>query len=303
MDGVAAALVGRAGAAVTTVDDGRLDALFRTAFYKMSGSGNDFVFFDARAAGTPGAVPPDRVAAICARGTGVGADGLVLLDQPGPGQVRIAYFNSDGSRAALCGNATLCTASLAVYLDAVAPDADFVIVTDAGALRARVSPDGAPSFELDPVRELRLETADALAGCGGAAESRIGYAVVGVPHLVVRVPDVHSVDLLARAPGLRRPTPDRPYGANVNFVSPGPDRTWAMRTYERGVEAETLACGTGAVACATVLRSWGETGGEVLLLTGSGQQLTVAQGNPGAVGPVLAGEGRLVFTGTLQHAR
>jgi diaminopimelate epimerase len=275
-----------------------LRELLRQPFYKMTGSGNDFVFLDARATGPCSTVPAGLVAAVCARGAGVGADGLVVLDAPGVDRVRIAYYNSDGSRAALCGNATLCSASLAVHLGAAALDRPFVIETDAGALRAAVTREHGPEFNLEPLRALQAATGDSLSGEGPAAESRIGFAIAGVPHLVVRVADVDAVAIDARAPALRRPTAGRPDGANVNYVSPAADGRWRMRTFERGVEGETLACGTGAVACAAVLRAWGEAIGDVELLTASGQVLAVALDAPDGR-PRLRGEGRLVFTGTL----
>lgn len=281
-----------------TGDPGALAALLRAPFYKMSGSGNDFVFLDARDAGAPVVLPADRIAALCARGTGVGADGVVVLDQPAPGGVRITYRNSDGSRAALCGNATLCTASLAVHLGAVPPGADFVIVTDAGRLTARVTPGLGPSFELAPVSRLTPDAGDRLRGAGGGAERRIGYGTAGVPHVIVRVGDVAAVDLLGRSPELRAAAPGRPDGANVNYVSPADGGVWHMRTFERGVEGETLACGTGAVTAAAMLRAWGEVGDEVELRTRSGRSLTVTL--RGADQPAtLAGEGRLIFVGTL----
>lgn len=294
---MAPALVGHAGTPVT-VDGEALEALLRGTFYKMSGSGNDFVFFDARAAGAPPDVPAHRVTALCARGTGIGADGLVIMDQPSADGVRIAYWNSDGSRAALCGNATLCTAGLAVHLGAARTGTDFTVTTDAGAFRARVTDGTGPMFELAPVQALELDTPDALADTAAGPEQRIGFAVAGVPHVVVRVPDVEAVDLATRSPGLRAPSADRPNGANVNYVSPTTDGRWLMRTFERGVEGETLACGTGAVACAAVLQAWGEARAEVGILTRSGQQLTVILGDP-AGRPTLTGEGRLVFVGTL----
>lgn len=276
----------------------RLAALLATPFYKMSGSGNDFVFFDARVVGMPSELPPDRIAAICARGPGVGADGLVLLDQPAPDQVRIVYYNSDGTRASLCGNATLCTAALAVHLGAVPGGTPFRIGTDAGLLTARVTPGEGPAFELEPVQALTPDVSDEPHRGGPAGELRIGFAVAGVPHVVVRVDDVRAVDLLDRAPALRAPGVARPDGANVNFVSPGPDGSWHMRTFERGVEGETLACGTGAVASAAVLGAWGEAGEQVVLRTRSGRPLTVTQRH-GHERPTLTGEGRLVYVGTL----
>ncbi len=265
------------------------------AFYKLCGSGNDFVFFDARELPADDLASAAVIQRLCARGTGVGADGVVFLERPtAGGDIRMAYYNSDGSRATLCGNATLCTARLSVTLGAVDP-AGFVIETDAGAIRASVGPDG-PAIEMPGIRTL---SADA-PGIGVApGESRIGFAVAGVPHLVVRVTDVEAVDLAGRGRALRF-DPSLEAGANVNFVAPAPDgRGWRMRTYERGVEGETLACGTGAVACAAVLNAWDATGRSAVLVTSSGRPLEVRLPRDPDAGPTLAGEGRIVFAGRL----
>jgi diaminopimelate epimerase len=264
-------------------------------FFKMCGSGNDFVFFDARSepAGTLSAAAEIR--RLCARATGVGADGVVFLEPSTLGAVRMAYYNSDGTRATLCGNATLCTTSLVVALGAADPSG-FTIETDAGPIRARVRA-GQPEIELPTLGAL---TADAPGVTAEPGEHRIGYAVAGVPHLVVRVPDAEAVDLPARGRSLRfHPTLEA--GANVNFVSPAGDGRWRMRTYERGVEGETLACGTGAVACAAILAAWSSTvGSAVELITSSGRLVTVTPAaDPLAGRPTLAGEGRLVFRGRL----
>ena len=118
-------------------------------FYKMSGSGNDFVFLDARHEPAGELESTEAIRAICARGTGVGADGLVVLEKGAggdDGDVRLRYYNTDGSHAAMCGNATLCTANLAVRLGAVQPGG-FTIGTDAGVVQARIR-DGLPEFDL-----------------------------------------------------------------------------------------------------------------------------------------------------------
>ena len=265
-------------------------------FYKLTGSGNDFVFFDVRAGRPALAADASAVAALCARGTGVGADGVVFLDAPEPGLARIVYLNSDGSRAALCGNATLCATRLAVHLGLFAAGETFRIRTDSGDVRACVQPAAGPSFELGAVRGLTTDAGDAPDEAGG--EERIGFAVAGVPHVVVRVADVDRVDLDRRGAELRRATSDRTEGANVNFVSRAADGSYRMRTFERGVEGETLACGTGAVATASVLRAWGDVADSVRLLTRSGQPVVVTHPTAGT-GPTLEGEGRLVFEGRL----
>ncbi|GLC27213.1 diaminopimelate epimerase [Roseisolibacter agri] len=263
-------------------------------FFKLCGSGNDFVFFDAREQPAGALAEPATIQRLCARATGIGADGVVFLEPSTVGDVRMAYYNSDGSRATLCGNATLCTTRLAVELGIVEPTG-FVIETDAGPIRARLVHDR-PEIEMPAVREL---VADAPGIAAAAGEARIGFALAGVPHLVVRVADVAEVDLDARGRALRF-DPTLAAGANVNFVSPSPAGDgWRMRTYERGVEGETLACGTGAVACAAMLAAWQDAERSAVIVTSSGRALEVRQPATAGVGPTLAGEGRIVFRGRL----
>jgi diaminopimelate epimerase len=245
------------------------------------------------------------VAALCERGQGVGADGVVYLDAPTPGLVRIVYLNSDGSRAALCGNATLCTATMAVRLGVVAEGESFVIRTDSGDLTARVEPGGPPAFELGAILALATDAPAGTAGAGtvGAAEDRIGFAVAGVPHIVVRVPDVDAVALATRGRQLRQPTVARPEGANVNFVSPGAEGAWRMRTYERGVEARDAGLrhrrGRHGGVAPGLGGQWADHSVDHPVRARRGG---VSADDPGR-GYVLAGEGRLVFEGTLHDWR
>ena len=268
-------------------------------FYKMCGSGNDFVFLDALAVPAGALGTEEAIRALCARATGIGADGVVYLEPAGDAAAdgaafRMRYHNSDGSRASMCGNAALCTTRLAVELGRADP-AGFAFMTDSGLVRARIR-DGRPQIDLAPVVGVMNEATVGL----GAGERRIGFARAGVPHLVVEVPDVREVDLDGRGRALRF-DPSLADGANVNFVAPTPGG-WRMRTYERGVEGETLACGTGAVACATVLSRWGAAvGREVTILTSSGRPLVVTLPADGEARPSLAGEGRIVFRGELRE--
>ena len=260
-------------------------------FYKMSGSGNDFVMVDATRE-PPGTLATATVVqAVCARATGIGADGIVFLEGSAVADYRMTYLNSDGSRADLCGNATLCSARLAAELGLIGGDR-FRVETDAGVLDARLLPDG-PEIDLRPVTDVRprlpfrLET----------GESWIGFALAGVPHLVVRVADVATVDLVGRGRPLRH-DPSLAHGANVNFVSPDGSGGWRMRTFERGVEGETLACGTGAVATTVLLQEAGEIDGQAALTTRSGRRLRVRlQADARGWQPSLSGEARLVFEG------
>lgn len=267
-----------------------------TIVYKMTGSGNDFVMLDGRFT-TPDRWPATRVAALCDRRSGVGGDGLVIVTPDAPGAVRMVYWNSDGSRAAMCGNAALCTARLSVYLEMV-PAGDLCLLTDAGVVRARCEDAGdaaeinLPDFEL-PAEVPELEP--------GPGERWLALATVGVPHLIVRVDDIERIDLPGRGRALRFDPRLGRGGANVNFISPGvnPADPWLIRTYERGVEGETLACGTGTVAAGVALDRRKEAGLPIRFRTRGGPELFVSADTrrSHASDVWLGGQGRLLFRG------
>ena len=268
------------------------------AFYKMTGSGNDFVFLDGRTHGLE-QWPRERIAAVCDRRRGVGGDGLVLLTPEGASTVRMIYFNSDGGRASMCGNAALCSTRLASRLG-LADSAGMRLVADAGTYDARCIGPG-------DMAEIHLADFPAPAAVAGIApidgERILGVATVGVPHLVALVDDIEAVDIQNRGRALRFHPALGDAGANANFVAPpvAPGEPWLIRTYERGVEGETLACGTGTVAAAVAVAASG--GGELPMQFRSrgGSPLSVSatldQGRARDVW--LCGEGRLVFTGEL----
>ena len=262
----------------------------------MSGSGNDFVMVDARVE-PPGVLASAAVVQrVCARRTGVGADGIAFLEPSDRAAVRLTYLNADGSLAELCGNATLCTARLAVELGIGKPTG-FDIETDSGIVGARLS-DGQPEIDLQPVDAVTREAPGIPPHRG---EERVGFVVVGVPHLVVQCADVAAVDVIARGRPMRRHASLRE-GANVNFVSPGANGRWRMRTYERGVEGETLACGSGSVATAILLTEWGHANGKVELETSSGRVLTVSLRHvQHRWAASLRGEGRVVYQAQLSE--
>ena len=266
-----------------------------TIVYKMTGSGNDFVLLDGRSTSLD-EWPTARITRLCDRRTGVGADGLVILTpDAAPGVVRMTYWNSDGSRAAMCGNAALCSARLSVYLELV-PPGDLCLLTDAGMVRAHCPPTGdqaeirLPDFEL---------AADAAGIEPSPGERWISFASVGVPHLVIRVDDIEAIDLPGRGRSLRHDARLGAAGANVNFVAPqkSDGGRWLIRTYERGVEGETLACGTGTVAAGVALAARGEAALPVGFRSRGGEALQVRAGLDGrqASDVWLGGQGKLVF--------
>ncbi len=266
--------------------------------HKMTGSGNDFVFVDGRM--TPASsFNAGEIRALCARGTGVGADGLIVLEAGSrTGAVRFHFFNNDGRRAEMCGNGALCAARLAAWLG-MAPGGGMVLETDAGPVEARCLEGPGeraeltlPSTQPVLVPDIRL----------AAGERSLHATVVGVPHLVVLVDDVQRAPVLERGRELRSHPVLGDAGANVNFVSTAGSDGWSIRTFERGVEGETLACGTGAVATAAALAVEGVIRLPWEVRTASGSMLGVAGDatNGGRIAaPRLSGEGRLVFRAVL----
>jgi diaminopimelate epimerase len=275
-------------------------------FHKATGSGNDFVMLDGRG-NDPAAWPVERIRAICDRRDGVGADGLVFVTpEAAPDTVRMTFFNSDGTRAAMCGNAALCSTRFAAQLEMADP-AGMTLVTDAGTYQTRCVGEG----HLAEVHLSDCPVPVAVSIPPVAGERALLFGTVGVPHLVTVVDDVAEVDLESRGRLLRHHSAVGPAGANANFVSrtssftrtSGADPAepgWAIRTFERGVEGETLACGTGTVATALALAATGEDELPLRFRSGSGRVLSVRAtlGNDGIARDLwLCGEGRIVARG------
>jgi diaminopimelate epimerase len=263
-------------------------------FAKYSGAGNDFLIVEASRLGDRDPAALSRL--LCARSTGVGVDGLVLARVEAPGRVDIRFFNPDGSEFGTCGNGTRCVAAWA-YDRGHAPGGRVTIVTGDGSIEARVT-DGlvALDFLIEAHIERRIEVP-----YGGG--TRPAWLVrIGTPHLVVPLEALPEgpIDELARP--LRHLAELGPAGANVDFVELEGPALGVIRTFERGVEAETLACGSGAMASAVVLEEMGRTGPTLVLRTRSGDDLEVTL-SPAGEGPTrairLAGPARVIFEGWL----
>jgi diaminopimelate epimerase len=270
-------------------------------FYKMSGSGNDFVVLDGRST-TARSWSTEDIRAICDRRNGIGADGLVILSPGDTENVRMTYWNSDGSRGAMCGNAALCCTRLAPVIDLISTET-FCLLTDSGPVQVRTLAD--PDCAEINVPDVSAPTQHALPA-SGSGEGWMSLLRVGVPHLVVRVDDVGAVDVAGRGQALRCDPLLGKEGANVNFVGPSTaSGLWLIRTYERGVEGETLACGTGAVATAAALVWHGEAAFPVALWSRGGLRLQVrGRLDADLASDVwLSGQGRLVYRGQWKTSR
>jgi diaminopimelate epimerase len=270
-----------------------------TVFYKMTGSGNDFVMLDGRYVAVA-ELDPATVAAICDRRRGIGADGVALLVPSSEPGIHFAFhfWNRDGSPGPMCGNGALCATRLAAFLELAPADGDIRFSTSSGTHQGRV-------FGQDDQAEIALpdcQTPKPLPRTKTVAGEEAPVLVhPSVPHLVLRVKNVEKVAIEARGPSLRRDPALGKGGANVNWLSPRGDGSWRMRTFERGVEGETLACGTGAVACALALGAGNEASSPVRIWTTSGMPLDVCweKAPVGATQIRLRGEARLIYRAIL----
>jgi diaminopimelate epimerase len=215
----------------------------RLAFTKMHGAGNDFVMLDNRSGRLR--LTTEQIAALCHRRFGVGADGILLLEKPvdpAAQDARMVYFNADGSRAEMCGNGARCFTAFALAHGVGTPQR-VRFLTDAGLVTATVSGERI-TVQLTAPHELRLNQSVRVK----AGSVLVHHINTGVPHVVRFVDDVTKIDIKPEGFELRFHTAFKPKGANANFAQVQPDGLVVIRTYERGVEDETLACGTGVTA-------------------------------------------------------
>ena len=263
-------------------------------FVKMAGGGNDFLLFEAdgRALGEE---DHRRIALLCRRGLSVGADGALFLSQGEGSRVHLDYFNADGGLASFCANGTRCAARYAVTRGMV-EGRDPVLETGWGLIRARVNGSNVM------LRLPGLALPGAPVGISGEGLPPEATPInVGVPHLVVFVDgDLSDLPIARLAPPLRR-HPAMPDGANVNFVEITGPGSIRVRTYERGVEGETLACGSGVVASAIVAARRGLVSAPVVCATRSGAAFTVdfSEQDGQIVDARLTGDAREVYAGEL----
>ena len=265
-------------------------------FVKMSGGGNDFLLFEADGRRLS-AEDRQRISLLCRRGLSVGADGALFLSGGGEGRLHLDYFNADGGLADFCANGTRCAARYAVTRRLVAGDT-VVLETGFGPIPARIEED-----RVTLTLPALTPPGDPVAISGEGLPATATPMHVGVPHLVVIMDgegDLSSLPVERLGPPLRR-HPLMPHGANVNFVQVEGANHLAVRTYERGVEAETLACGSGVVASAVTAARAGFVSPPVLCRTKSGVEFTVSlpEGDAPLSGVTLEGDAREIFTAEL----
>ncbi|MDD1653606.1 MAG: diaminopimelate epimerase [Methanomicrobiales archaeon] len=267
-------------------------------FTKLQGNGNDFVLIDE----TEGPVVPDEMrrqlaALYCDRRFGVGADGILFLSKSEKANLKMRLFQPDESEAEMCGNGIRCLVKYARDRDYVKDEC--TVETPAGTISVKMRNDAEGEFLATvamPAPKFARSDIPA-SGEGEYKEELMGntvYAVnTGVPHAVIFVDEIGIVDIKAVAPPIRNHA-SFVNGANVNFVEKAGENTLRIRTYERGVEEETLSCGTGAMASAAVARKLGMVGDTVQVETWGGP-VSVRLGDVNEI----EGPARTVFTGAI----
>ena len=263
-------------------------------FTKMAGGGNDFVVIDNRGPKIGDASELTR--RICTRALSVGGDGLILVEHSSRATFRMRYYNSDGSLAAFCGNGTRCAARFA-FINVIAGK-KMTIETDAGIVGAEIGDGGQVTLSLPAPMSFKAQRPLQV----GATAVQGSSIMVGVPHYVVFLRgDLWHQDIVPLGRAIRTPKDLAPDGATVNFVSVRDDHSIDVRTYERGVEAETLACGSGIVASAVTSAMFGKVKSPVSVLTRSGITLEVSfvirDGHPDDVR--LRGDARVIYRATI----
>lgn len=263
-------------------------------FTKMNGAGNDFVMLDNRDRSL--SLDPSRIAQLCDRHRGIGADGVLMVEPSLHGaDFLMRYYNADGGEAEMCGNGARCFARFSTSLQAK-PSDEVSFETLAGLIRAQIT-DGLVTIAMSDPHSHRPPEALDVAG----EEMEIHFLNTGVPHAVAFVSDLEAVDVRKAGAALRYHQAFAPKGTNANFVQTIEPGHIAIRTYERGVEDETLACGTGVCAAALLYHLKSQTPSPISVKVRGGDTLQVGfekvAGNFRKV--TLTGPADFVFAGTI----
>lgn len=263
-------------------------------FTKMNGAGNDFILFDNRSGDIH--LDGSQIARLCDRHRGVGADGILLLENTtNRADFRMRYFNADGGEAEMCGNGARCFARFANKVAAAQRKISFQ--TQAGVISAELKGD-LVTLQLTEPTDVRLNVTIPVAD----EAKTVHFINSGVPHVVIPVGKIDDVDVQREGAAIRHHKMFSPNGTNVDFIEKrGPNKI-AIRTYERGVEDETLACGTGIIASALIFSMTNKASSPVTVVARGGDELQVGfETIDGTFRNVtLTGPAEFVFEGTVE---
>ena len=264
-------------------------------FWKLEGAGNDFLGLDGRSGSFK--LNRKKIADLCDRRRGVGADGVLVVEKPKRrgADFRMRYYNSDGGEAEMCGNGARCFALLTRAVSGRKGN-ELRVQTQAGLLTLQIRGQEVQVSMTEPTR-LRLGKKVVVAG----RKVVVDFLNTGVPHAVLFVRSVRSIDVAKQGRAIRYHSAFAPSGTNVNFVEIGRGNRIHVRTYERGVEGETLACGTGVVAASILSNLRRGLRSPILVATRGGDHLRVgfSMENGHARKVTLQGPARIVYRGVL----
>ena len=249
-------------------------------FYKYQGTGNDFIMIDDREKEFD-LTDNDLIAALCERRMGIGADGLILLREHGTLDFEMIYFNADGKQSSMCGNGGRCIMAFAQMLEMIEDETTFMAID--GEHKGRLMDDGI---------YLQMQDVKKIEGVGDGLVLNTGS-----PHYIEMVDELDYIDVNKQGSKIRNSVPFKKDGINVNFVLDANELQ--VRTYERGVEAETLSCGTGVVATAIAMHYANCIEETLVNVKTKGGELTVSfeEFNSGYRNIWLSGEASMVFAG------
>ncbi|MEO5778103.1 MAG: diaminopimelate epimerase [Flavobacterium sp.] len=255
-------------------------------FYKYEGTGNDFIFIDNRENDFP-KTDVKRIEKLCDRRFGIGADGLILLENDTETDFRMVYYNSDGNQSSMCGNGGRCIVAFAKSLNLISNETTFK-ATD-GLHDATIFENGIVSLQMKNVDEVKIE-------------KEYVFLNTGSPHHVMMVDDLKHYDVKGNGAKIRYSDLYGKAGSNVNFVKQISDDHFRLRTYERGVEDETFSCGTGATAAAIAMNAIGKTNSHQIKLDVEGGKLEVSfdKVNDAYINVFLTGPATFVFEGEIE---
>ena len=263
-------------------------------FTKMNGAGNDFVLIDNR--GGEVHLNRSQIARLCDRHRGIGADGVLLLEKASNHvDFRMRYFNADGGEAEMCGNGARCFARFANKVAGAEGKISFE--TPAGVISAELAGD-LVTLQMTEPTDLRLNIKLSVAN----EDKSVHFINSGVPHVVIPVSRIDDVDVRREGSAIRYHKMFLPKGTNVNFIEKRGPKKIAVRTYERGVEGETLACGTGVVASALIFAATEDTGGPIIVIARGGDELQVGFNKIDNQfrNVTLTGPAEFIFEGTIE---
>jgi diaminopimelate epimerase len=246
-------------------------------FSKLTAAGNDFVLIDNRKNIVAEKDYSNIAKKLCNRRYSVGGDGLILLEKSVAKDFKMKYFNSDGSHASMCGNGGRSVAKFAYSLGAV--DAKMTFETDAGIINAEILPCDKVKLDLYDPKDLKQNIKIKV----DKKKFDVDFINTGVPHAVIFVDDVENINVFKYGRKIRHHKTFAPTGTNVDFVEVAKDNTLLVRTYERGVEDETLACGTGVTASGIISVLKGFTKSPVNIIARGGDKLSVSLRNTNSI--------------------